>query len=397
MEFREGKSTTPGRAAVVMIAIFSLATLASLVGCGSSTSTTTPPPPPPPEKPSLVVSDSGNNRVLIYNSPFTTDESASVVLGQSDFTSSGSALAATGMNNPTSTAEDSAGNLYVSDYGNNRVLQFKFPFTNGMSASLAIGQPDLVTGTANASQDGLAAPEDLAFDGSGNLWVVDAANARILQYKPPFATHMNASLVLGQANFTWNGQATSNTGLTFPTHITFAPSGDLWVSDTGNIRVLAFRPPFANGMAASLVIGQTDFVSNGTATTASGFEFPSGIAFDSAGDLWMGDVTNYRVLEFKPPFATGMSASLVLGQTDFTTAAVATTQNGMNRPFGIAFDSSGNLYVADEGNSRTLQFAPPFSSGQNASLVLGQPNFTFPAQSTTATGQTRPFGVTAAH
>jgi len=78
MEFRDGKSTTPGRAAVVMIAIFLLATtLVSLVGCGSSSKSTTP-----PVTHSLMVSDFTNDRVLIYNSPFSTDESASVVLGQ---------------------------------------------------------------------------------------------------------------------------------------------------------------------------------------------------------------------------------------------------------------------------------------------------------------------------
>lgn len=386
MQFRDGKSTTSARAAVVVFAVFFLAIFAFLAGCGNSST---------PATRFLVVPDNVNNRVLIYDSPFSTDESASVVLGQSQFTTSDTALSATGMNSPTDTAEDSSGNLYVSDEVNNRVLQFQPPFTNGMSASLVIGQPDFVTGTLNTTQNGLYTPVSSAFDSSGNLWVDDWSNDRILQYKPPFATDMNASLVLGQENFTSNGCATTNSGLCGPARTAFDASGDLWVTDYDNNRVLEFKPPFTNGMAASLVIGQADFTSNGNATTASGFYNPWGVAFDSAGDLWIVDYANSRVLQFKPPFVTGMSASLVLGQADFTTSISATTQNGMAGPSGIAFDSSGNLYVADANNSRTLQFAPPFSNGQNASLVLGQANFTSGAEATTATGQARPFGVTA--
>jgi hypothetical protein len=59
------------------------------------------------------------------------------------------------------------------------------------------------------------------------------------------------------------------------------------------------------------------------------------------------------------------------------------------------FDSNGQLYVPDFGNNRTLVFAPPFSTGMNATLVIGQGNFVTATQATTAAGQTGPRGVTA--
>jgi hypothetical protein len=114
-----------------------------------------------------------------------------------------------------------------------------------------------------------------------------------------------------------------------------------------------------------------------------------------AGLAWIGDTSNARVLQFRPTFVTGMSASLVLGQTNFTTSTATTTQSGLSSPFELGFDSNGNLWVADGGNSRTLMFLPAFSDGQNASLVLGQANFTSAAVATTATGQSLPIGVTA--
>jgi len=391
MQLRDRKDMTRPRRAVASTLVLFLAAFACLLGCGSSGTGTGP-----RTTRFLVVSDSSNNRVLIYNTPLNNAQSANVVLGQAGFTSSTAALTEAGMNFPVATAEDNAGNIYVSDLNNNRVLQFKPPFTNGMSASLVIGQPNFTTGTANTTQNGLSLSAGLAFDGSGNLWVVDFGNNRILQYKSPFATGMNASLVLGQANFTSSTAATTNSGLSNPEYIAFDASGNLWVTDTFNNRVLEFKPPFANGMVASLVIGQAGFVSSGPATTSSGLSQPAGVAFDSGGNLWIGDAGNNRVLQFKPTFANGMSASLVLGQASFTTSTAATTQSGLSGPFGIAFDSSGNLGVAHQLNNRTLGFTPPFSNNQNANLVLGQANFTSAAAATTATGQNIPLAVSAA-
>jgi sugar lactone lactonase YvrE len=145
-------------------------------------------------------------------------------------------------------------------------------------------------------------------------------------------------------------------------------------------------------MAASLVIGQTVFTTSASATTAAGLNFPTGVTFDISGNLWIGDSFNNRVLRYSPPFATGMSATLVLGQANFTTSTLALTQNGFNLPFGVGFDSSGDLVVPDVNNNRSLLFSPPFSNNMNATLVIGQPNFTTNTAATTATGQNHPFG-----
>jgi hypothetical protein len=110
---------------------------------------------------------------------------------------------------------------------------------------------------------------------------------------------------------------------------------------------------------------------------------------------------NSRVLEFEPPFSNGMSASLVLGQTDFTqtlpnqssAAEAPPTSATLSYPEQISFDSSGRLFVADSFNNRTLVFVPPFSNDMNASIVIGQPNFTSATEATTATGQNFPSGI----
>jgi hypothetical protein len=203
---------------------------------------------------------------------------------------------------------------------------------------------------------------------------------------------MAASVVIGQASLSssagcnQSGSPTAST-LCDPWGMAFDSSGNLWVSDLWNNRVLEFKPPFSNGMAASLELGQpsgaTAFTSNAAnnpSLSATSLYNPVQTAFDGDGNLWVSDGDNNRVLEFVPPFSNGMAASLELGQpsgaTAFTSNDVATSQSGLFYQYGISFDSSGNMQVADFVNNRVMIFDPPFSNGMNATLVLGQANFT---------------------
>ncbi len=351
---------------------------AVLLGCGSSSSVHA--------TRFLITIDAGNNRILIYDAPFSTDQAANVVLGQAGFTTATVATTAAGMAFPAEVVVDADGNLFVADGDNCRVTQFKPPFTNGMSASLVLGEPDLATAACATSATGLGDTRGVKIDSSGNLWVSDSGNNRVVEFKPPFSNAMAATLAIGQADLTHGscnqgGAAPTASTLCSTRSLAFDASGNLWVADASNDRVLEFKPPFATGMAASVVLGQPDFVSNGSATTATGMNFPVGLAFDAEGNLWVGDFNNSRVLEFKPPFSNGMAASLVLGQVDFTHGSAnqglaAPTSSTFTGAHGLAFDSSGRLIVADEFNHRTLVFTPPFSDGMAASLVIGQADFT---------------------
>src|ERR1022692_806620 len=181
--------------------------------------------------------------------------------------------------------------LYVSDANNNRVLAWKNAnsFQSGQFADLAIGQPDLLTtfagGPGTAYSTGLYRPTGIAVY-KGDLYVADSGNNRVLRYPNPFnqvTRQQNPQqfpvpdLWIGQATvntrvINYNGQATPNAQGIYLTNgssilqssIAFDSSGNLWMTDAGNLRVLRFNvSDVANGgggLTANLELGQNDFV-----------------------------------------------------------------------------------------------------------------------------------------
>jgi hypothetical protein len=120
---------------------------------------------------------------------------------------------AAGFNSPQGVAVDTSvtpNRIYVADSQNNRVLGWSSVpnFLNGASADIVIGQPNFTTSTANnggVSANSLNNPSDVAVDLSGNLYVADTANNRVLEYNSPFTTDTTADFVFGQGTQTAQG------------------------------------------------------------------------------------------------------------------------------------------------------------------------------------------------
>ena len=157
-------------------------------------------------------------------------------------------------------------------------------------------------------------------------------------------------------------------------------TGSLFVADSGNNRVLRFPRPVnqVGRITADGVIGQVDFASTVSAVvTASSLRGPRGLAFGPDGDLFVADTGNSRVLEFT---AINRPAVRVYGQPNFTSSAASTLVSAqtLTAPQGLAVDAAFNLYVADTGANRVLIFPNTQSAapaGTAAALVIGQARF----------------------
>ncbi len=188
----------------------------------------------------LIIADTLNNRILIYNEiPTQNGASADVVLG-SDTTQIVSPDAGT-MVNPMSATTDGQ-RLIVSDLGNNRVLIYNsIPTQNGTSADVVLGKPDMTSNAAGNTETSFNFPRYAVSDGT-RLLIADSGNNRILIYNQiPTENGAAADIVLGQENLL--GLLESCAASNFAVPMSVASDGEmLYVSDSSNRRVLGFLP-----------------------------------------------------------------------------------------------------------------------------------------------------------
>ncbi len=325
------------------------------------------------------------------------DAVADAVLGQADFAAgtanAGGGPTASSLNEPRGLTIDAvSGRLFVPDSMNNRVLSWPSAaaFTNGEAADMVFGQPDFTSnsinqGGANPTERTLSGPKSVATDSGGRLYVADSLNFRILRYDPPFSTNQAAVAVFGQGgSFTTATQASLVTptadNLGNPDGIAIDASDRLYCADRFLSRVTIYSTPLAS-TSADLVIGQPNLTTAGANLTQTGLDHCSGVALDSAGNLYVGDEFNNRVLLFLAPLSNGQAAARVFGQPDF---ASNTANNGgigagtlkySGSSATVAVDPvSGNLYVADALNNRVLEYPDP-QTNSIAGRVFGQPDF----------------------
>ena len=317
--------------------------------------------------------------------------------------------------------------VYVADTLNNRVLAWKNStgFSNGQAADLVIGQPDpystAPSGPGTTFTTGLSYPTGLAVY-KGDLYVADSGNNRVLRYKAPFAQYAQTGsyptpdLYVGQPSLksktaNYPSGAPTAQGLSFSTSnssvflagIAFDGSGNMWVTDPGNRRVLEFNAAdVASGAvlpSAAVELGQLDFVSlqptlnpgiSGSQQIANQFAVPSQLAFDAAGNLYVSDADpNYpqllsRVLVFTPasasgtlPFTNDQAAARIMGVLGGTGVQNLTgtplqtiaDETRFSNPGGIFFLADSSVGVVDTNYSRILVF-PPYSSWPSTSTYV---------------------------
>ena len=209
-----------------------------------------------------------------------------------------------GLNHPLGVAVDASGNLYISDANNNRVL--KAP-----PGDLSCATPADCTTVGS----GLKTPVALAVDGAGNVYIADSGNNRVLK-ETLSGSGYSQSPVLAS-------------GLSQPEGVAVDTSGNVYIADTGHNLVLMMTPS-GGGYIQSATVG-------------SGLHYPYSVAVDGSGNVYIDDTYNERVLKVPPTDLSCSSAS-----------DCATVGSGLNYPTGVAVDGSGNVYITDSGNYQVL-------------------------------------------
>jgi len=317
----------------------------------------------------FVVEDSAN-RILVYPQlPTHASDQPSLVLGQPSLLSTqpqggGQAVTASTLSHPTSIA-CSEQQLVVADSQNNRVLIWNRPITSVQQpADVVLGQATFATSAPNSPgpAQGLFVPWSVLLV-DGKLLVADGFNNRVLIWNQvPQRSGVGADVVIGQANLTTTsanrGGAPGPSTLSFPQGL-WSDGQRLLISDSGNARVLLFKTiPTASTGAADVVMGQASLsgADGSRAPAANVLRQPGGLAVQN-GRLYIADSQLHRVLYWNQlPAKNDQSADGVLGQP--TMSSYQANEGGLgleslNRPTGIlvALDT---LFIADTGNGRIV-------------------------------------------
>jgi sugar lactone lactonase YvrE len=245
------------------------------------------------------------------------------------------------------------GNLWVADSYNNRVLKVTPTGTilTRIGANNGDGAANGSSSQAGANGIGMNHPFDLAFDSSGNLWVADAGDNRVVEFNSSgaFLKAIGWGVNTGASALetctsncrqgisgSGDGQFNGNQGLDLD------GSGNLYVADTTNCRVqeLTTSGTFVTKWGRGGGIG---YCGNGPGE----FNSPVTIRIDPAGHVWVGDFNNSNVQEF-----TSAGAYLT------TVGAAGSTPGTFDGPQQLAFDPSGDLLIADSRNDRVQLLDP---------------------------------------
>jgi len=293
----------------------------------------------------LYVADGGRIRKIVISSGVVT-----TLAGDGTYSFLDATGAAAKFNSPVGVAVDTAGNLYVADAFNNRIR--KIVIATGAVTTIA------GTGTAGYSGDaGLATsaqfsePSGVAVDTAGNLYVADYNNNCIR--KIVLATGVVTTLA-GDGTFGFLNGTGAAAKFAGPKGVAVDTAGNnLYVADTSNqrIRKIVISSGDVTTLAGSGPLGFAD----GPGATAQ-FKNPFAVAVDTAGNLYVADQKNHRIR--KIVISSGVVTTLAGDGTAAFLDATGTAAK-FNFPIGVAVDTAGKLYVADLNNNRIRQMSPP--------------------------------------
>ncbi len=269
--------------------------------------------------------------------------------GSPGFSGDGAVAKNAELNSPVGLALDAAQTLYIADELNHRVRQ--------VVASSQVINSVVGNGTAGYSGDGAAgtaaelnSPLGVTVDSAGNFYIADSVNDVIRKVTPGDQISTVAGNQALGGGFSGDTGAPLNATLNGPSAMVLDAAGNLYIADTANNRVrkVSFS---ANTIVTVAGSGGTTFSGDGLPAVDASLNEPRGLAFDAAGNLYIADSGNHAI---RMVSATTQKMSTVAGtgSLGYNGDNIPATSAQLNYPLGVAFDSAGNMYIADSQNFR---------------------------------------------
>jgi sugar lactone lactonase YvrE len=263
--------------------------------------------------------------------------------GTQGYSGDGGPATSAQLGDPTGVAVDSQGDLFIADPNNEVVREVN---TQGIITTVA------GNGTYGYSGDGgpatsaqLRSPQGVAVDSQGDLFITDANNNVVREVSPQGII----TTVAGNGTYGYSGDGGPATSaqLNFPYGVAVDSQGDLFIADEFNHAV---REVNTQGIITTVAgTGTRGYSGDGGPATSAQLNGPHGVAVDSQGHLLIADEGNSAVREVSPQgIITTVAGN---GTQGYSGDGGPATSAQLNSPSGVAVDSQGHLFIADEGNS----------------------------------------------
>jgi sugar lactone lactonase YvrE len=300
--------------------------------------------------------------------PNSTDIINTIAGGGSN-TGSGIAATAASLGQPTDVVVDSAGDVYIAD-STAHIVQEVTP--SGIISTIAGNGTSGSTGNGGqATAAELNYPDALAIDSAGDLFIADSNAYVVREITTDGVIHAFAGN--GTYGDTGNGGQATAAEFGQPSGLAFDSSGDLYIADAANV----VREVLTTGVVEPIagVAGSYGFTGNGGQATAAKLNDPTALAFDTAGNLYIADQGNQEVRKVTP---SGIITDFAGNGTTSGSVGGQATAAGIYGPDGLAFDSVGDLYIAAFNTSTIYEVAPngviqKLNGGSNGSAGDGGP------------------------
>jgi sugar lactone lactonase YvrE len=324
----------------------------------------------------LYIADRENNCVRKVSNGVITTVAGNGVGG---YSGDGGPATSAELDGPQGVAVDSAGNLYIADSFNMRVREV----SDGVITTVAGNGNWGYSGDGGpATSAELYGPSGVAVDSAGNVYVADMANSRIRKVSNGVITTVAGA---GTAGYNGDGGPATSAWLNSPGGVAVDSAGNLYIADYYGNRVRKVSGGIittvaGNGSIDSGGVDPTANIGDGGPATSAELYYPMSVALDAAGNLYIADSHNNRIR--KVAASTGVITTVAGGGLHGLGDSGAAANAELDAPMGVAFDSSGNLYIADAGDSR-VRFVTPGGS-PTCNYAISPSSESFPSAGGTA-------------
>ena len=290
----------------------------------------------------VYVTEYGDGRIRKITGGSTNKISTIAGNGTLGFGGDGGAGTSAELNVPRGLAVDGGGNIYIADWGNNRLRKIS---GSNITTAAGNGLTSYSGDSGMAVQAQLNAPNGVAVDAAGNLYVADTLNNAVRQITPKGVITTFAGT--GTAGFSGDGSAANKAQLNAPQGVAVDTSGNVYIADSGNYRV---RVVGTNGNISTFAgNGSPGSGGDGGAAASATFYLPSAVAVDKAGNVYIAD---YEVGVVRKVTNGNITTVAGNGGTGFSGDGGPATSAQLNGPSALTLDPAGNLYIATLGDSR---------------------------------------------